>query len=162
MKLFPKYLKRPLLFVAGFACVIAISACVTTTTAPHATQDAPFVISFEFIQHFTLPQRQVDLFEKALNKYAVRSLTRVHENGHLIWPLRNMKTMAMMKSPAPPAEGPMGGHPTKTDSNESAADGGHYNSPSRPTKTDVVAFANANDLRNFLNCIQGNGCPGGN
>ncbi len=155
MELSPKNYKRPLLLLAGLSCLLAISACVTTT-APHATTEAPFVISFEFIKPFTLPARQIGIFERALDKYAVKGLSKVRENGHIIWPLGNMKTVRMMSAGAPPAEGPVGDHPTKTDNQ--TADSGKWDM-TRPTKTDVVAFASAQDLRNFINCIQGNGCP---
>lgn len=152
-------LKRACLFALSLACLLAIPACVSVTCR-HATPEVPFVINFEFLKPITPRAGEEKRLIRALEKYAVRSATRIHLDGAIFWPppippVEKMKTAQMMKSEK--------ASPKKTDSTQAMAmmspsdgDGLHT---SRPAKTDYLSFATEKDLRGFLDCLAGGTCP---
>lgn len=132
------------------------------------------MISFEFIKPFTATPIEERRFITALEKYAVRSLTRIRVGKIVIWPpplppIGQMKTDRITKAERASADGETRGHPQKTDNANIPADDGNKPITDRPTKTDWgtnrpaktdhIAFSTEQDLRDFVGCVVGKGCP---
>jgi len=158
----PRNVKLLLFSAIGFLCLCAIPACVNYQKE---TPQIPFVINFDFLQPLTPRPGEEARLLAALERYAVPSATKIVSRGKLVWPpkipMDRVKTDRVTKSnarEASPAEG-HAAHVSGTDHPRGTPPPSSANA-ARPAHTQYASFRSEEDLRKFLECLEGKGTCG--